>query len=140
MATVYEIAPEELIKAVALDLKEKEKLKMPDWAAHVKTGAQKERAPENEDWWYVRAASILRKIYVNGPVGVQRLRTAYGGKKNRGVKPERFYRGGGKIVRVVLQEFDKKGFTEKVKDGRKLSSKGQSYLDKIASELAKKTK
>jgi small subunit ribosomal protein S19e len=140
MATVYEIPPGEMIKAVALDLKEKEKLKMPDWAAHVKTGAQKEKAPQDADWWYMRAASVLRKIYVNGPVGVQRLRSAYGGKKNRGVKPERFYRGGGKIVRVVLQEFDKKGFTEKVKDGRKLSSKGQSYLDKIASELAKKSK
>lgn len=140
MATVYDTPADELIKAVALNLKEKEKLKMPEWAACVKTGVHRERAPQNPDWWYIRAASILRKIYIDGPVGVQRLRTAYGGRKNRGMKPEHFYRSGGKIIRTLLQEFDKKGFTEKVKGGRKITSKGQSYLDKIASELTKKTK
>ena len=140
MATVYEIPPDVLIEKIALDLKDKGKLKMPEWAKFTKTGAHKEKPPQDNNWWWIRAASILRKTYTNGPVGTQRLRTVYGGKKNRGVRPERFYRAGGKIIRTILQDFDTMGFTEKVKGGRKITSKGQSYLDKIATELATKSK
>ncbi len=141
MATVYEIPSDVMINEVALDLRDKNRLKMPDWAKSVKTGVHKEKAPEDDNWWWIRAASILRKIYFNGPVGVQRLRTVYGGKKNRGVKPEKFCRAGGKNIRVILQEFDRLGFTEKInRTGRKITPKGQSYLDKIATELTKKTK
>jgi small subunit ribosomal protein S19e len=142
MATVYEVSPGELITAAAKDLKENVKLKKPLWAEYVKTGAHADRMPEDPDWWYHRAASVLRKVYINGPVGVQSLRVAYGSTKNRGVKPQAFYKAGGKNVRVILQEFDKLGFTEKVvtkgQCGRRVTSKGQSYLDKIASNLLKK--
>lgn len=140
MTTVYEIPPDKMIEVVADDLKNKVKFNMPEWANFVKTGAHKERMPQNYDWWWIRSASVLRKVYLNGPVGVQRLRTAYGGKKNRGVKPERFYRAGGKIIRSILIEFDKVGFTEKVTGGRRITPKGQSYLDKLATEFSRKSK
>ncbi len=140
MTTVYEIPPDKMIEVVADDLKNKVKFNMPEWAKFVKTGAHKERMPQNYDWWWIRSASVLRKVYLNGPVGVQRLRTAYGGKKNRGVKPERFYRAGGKIIRSILIEFDKVGFTEKVNGGRRITPKGQSYLDKLATEFSRKSK
>ncbi|MDO8528528.1 MAG: 40S ribosomal protein S19, partial [Nanoarchaeota archaeon] len=66
-------------------------------------------------------------------------RTRYGSKKNRGMKPERFVKAGGKILRVILQQSDKAGFTEKVKDnkvlrtraGRKLTSKGREFLEGV---------
>jgi small subunit ribosomal protein S19e len=142
MTTVYEIPAGDLIEAAAKDLKEKALLKKPDWAEYVKTGSHVERIPENPDWWYHRAASVLRKVYINGPVGVQSLRVAYGSTKNRGVKPEAFRKAGGKNVRVILQDFDKLGFTEKVvtkgQCGRRVTAKGQSYLDKIATNLQKK--
>ena len=60
-----------------------EEIKPPDWAKFVKTGVHRKYPPQQEDWWYTRASSILMKIYLNGPVGVQRLRTYYGGKKER---------------------------------------------------------
>jgi small subunit ribosomal protein S19e len=141
MATVYEIPAGDLIEAAAKDLKENVKLKKPAWAEFVKTGTHVERMPENPDWWFHRAASVLRKVYINGPVGVQSLRVAYGSTKNRGVKPEAFRRAGGKNIRVLLQEYDRLGFTEKVvtkgQCGRRVTPKGQSYLDKIASNLLK---
>ncbi len=140
MTTVYEIPPEKMIEIAAGDLKNKVKFKMPDWAKFVKTGTHKERMPQDDDWWWIRSASILRKIYINGPVGVQRLKVAYGGKKNRGVKPEKFYRASGKIIRIILQEFDKIEFTKKVDNGREITSKGQSYLDKLATEFSRKPK
>lgn len=137
MATVYEVPTDKLIEKVALDLKENVKLKRPEWALFVKTGAHNERLPEDDNWWWTRAASVLRKVYINGPVGVQRLRTAYGGRKHRGFKPEEFRKAGGKIIRTILKEFDSLGFTEKVSGGRRITAKGQSYLDKIAGEIIK---
>jgi small subunit ribosomal protein S19e len=137
MATVYEVPAGKLIKEAARDLKENVKFNKPAWTEYVKTGAQVERIPEDPDWWYARSASILRKIYVNGPVGVRRLRTAYGGRENKGVKPQHFRKAGGKIIRVIMKQFDEIGFTEKVTGGRKISAKGVSFLDKAANAVSK---
>ncbi|MBN2251693.1 MAG: 30S ribosomal protein S19e [Candidatus Altiarchaeota archaeon] len=135
MATVYEVPADKLINEAARDLKENVKFNRPEWASFAKTGSHVERQPENVDWWWVRAASVLRKVYVNGPVGVQRLRCAYGGSKNRGVKTEKFRRAGGKNIRVILKQFDELGFTEKVTGGRKITAKGRSFLDKTAGRV-----
>ncbi|VVB51012.1 30S ribosomal protein S19e [uncultured archaeon] len=139
MATVYDVHPEKLIKATAKDLKENVKLERPQWALYVKTGVTKESPPEDADWWWTRAAAVLRRIYVDGPVGVQRLRTQYGGRKHRGVKPEEFRRGSGKILRHALQKFDELGYTVKTenKKGRVITPKGRAYLDNLAASVAK---
>lgn len=139
MATAYDVPADKLIPRVAEDLKTKIKLEMPEWAHLVKTGAHKERIPMNEDWWWFRAASILRKMYIRGTTGVRKLRVLYGGRKNKGAMPDKFYPAGGKIIRTILKEFDNLGFTEKIeKQGRKITPKGQAYLDKIATGILKK--
>ena len=84
MTTVYDVPADLLIKRVAEKLKSM--VKPPEWAKYVKTGVHKQRAPEQEDWWYIRLASILRRVYIDGPVGIERLRTYYGGRKRRGVQ------------------------------------------------------
>jgi small subunit ribosomal protein S19e len=138
MATVYDVPADRLIKETAEDLRENVKLRRPDWALYVKTGVSRERKPVNPDWWWVRAASILRRIYIDGPVGVQRLRTYYGGKKNRGRIPREFRRASGKVIRTILKELDSEGLTEAGKRGRGITPKGQSYLDKISSKITLK--
>lgn len=45
------------------------KLKLPDWVDLVKTGLYKELAPFDEDWFYIRAASIARHLYLRSPAG-----------------------------------------------------------------------
>lgn len=136
MTTPFDVPADKLINVAGKDLKENLKFKKPEWADFVKTGISRERAPENPDWWWIRAASILRKLYIkNNPIGVERLRTAYGGRKNRGVKPEHFYKGSGKIIRTILQEFDNLGLTEKTPKGRKITEKGIIYLNNICSKL-----
>ena len=105
----------------------------------VKSSPSKERPIDDEDFWYKRAASILRQIYRRGFIGVNRLKTKYGSKKNRGFAPERFMKAGGKIIRVILQQADAAGFTEqvkaikgtKVKPGRKLTDKGKKFLEGV---------
>jgi len=138
MATVYDVPTDALIKETAQDLKDNVKIERPEWALIVKTGVSRERKPQDQNWWWVRAASILRRIYIEGPVGVQRLRTYYGGKKNCGHKPNEFRRASGKVIRTLLKELDTKGLTESSRDGRKLTKKGQSYLDKIASTISQR--
>lgn len=141
MTTAHDITPDELITALADELKNNVKFPRPDWSLNVKTGAHKERAPEDPDWWWMRSASVLRKLYVDGPTGSRKLKVEYGGRKNRGRRPEEFRKAGGKILRVILQQFDEIGFTikdDKKKKGRLLTSKGRSFIDKIASKLAQK--
>jgi small subunit ribosomal protein S19e len=139
MATVYDVPADKLIKETAQDLKENVKLERPEWALIVKTGTNKERKPSNIDWWWVRAASILRRVYMEGPVGVQRLRTAYGGTKNRGHKPNKFFKASGKVIRAILKELDGAELTASSKMGRKITDKGRSYMDKIASKISSST-
>ncbi len=120
-------------------LKQFPEFQSPEWVDFVKSSPSKERPIEELDFWYKRAASILRQIYKKKIVGVNRLRTRYGSKKNRGMKPERFIKAGGKILRTILQQADKAGLTEKVKDnkvlrtraGRKLTAKGKEFLEGI---------
>ncbi len=147
MATVYDVYPLELIEEVAKRLKEKG-IEMPEWAKFVKTGSGRERPPEQDNWWQIRAAAILRQIYIKGPIGVSRLRTKYGNRKNRGHSPEKHYKGSGKIIRTILQQLEKAGLVKQVEirkgnvlyKGRVVTDEGRSFLDKIASEIKKKHK
>ncbi len=138
--SVYEINPQGYNLKLAEALKKIPEFNKPEWVAFVKSSASKERPIDDEDFWHKRAASILRNIYLNKAAGVSRLRTRYGSKKNRGMKPEKFVRAGGKIIRVILQQSDKAGFTELVKHikgvrgrkvGRQLTKKGIEFLEGI---------
>lgn len=136
MANLYDVDPTELIKEVAKELKELN-IDKPEWTDFVKTGVHKERNPLDRDWWYLRCASILRKVYIFGPIGTQKLRRYYGGRKNRGHKPEKFFKGSGSIVRNALQSLEKIGFISKVdavnkKKGRIITNKGKSFVDKAS--------
>jgi len=135
MTTVYDVPADELVRAVAEKLKKMRAIAMPRWCVHVKTGVAKELPPMQKDWWYIRCASILRQIYINGPVGVSRLRTRYGGRQRRGVKREHFRKGSGKIIRVALTQLEDAGLVVKTKEARKISPKGQSLLDNTAHEV-----
>jgi small subunit ribosomal protein S19e len=139
MATIYDIDPTELIEEVAKELRKIDSVKPPVWATFIKTGHSKERPPIRNDWWYVRAAAVLRKVYRFGPVGVSKLRSMYGAKKNRGAKAEHFYKGSGNVIRKILQQLEKAEFLRQGKigihKGRIITPKGKSFLDKIATKL-----
>lgn len=136
MVSQRDTNPNEVISKASGELKKIKELEMPEWAKFVKTGAGKERPPLKNDWWHMRAASVLRRIAMTGPIGVAKLRTKYASKKNMGHKPERVYKAGGKVLRTILQQLEKAGlvrYTEKgVHKGRVVTPKGQSFLAKAA--------
>ena len=141
MPTIYNCNPSELVEKTSEELKKVETVKPPEWALFVKTGVHKERPPVKNDWWYSRAASVLKQVYRHGPIGVSKLRTKYGGKKNRGVKTEHFYKGSGNIIRKIIQQLEKEGFVKKdlknVHKGRSITAKGKKFLDDIAAKISK---
>ncbi|MDO5845416.1 MAG: 30S ribosomal protein S19e [Methanocorpusculum sp.] len=135
MTTVFDIPATTLIEKVADELKNVSEIKAPVWAEFVKTGVHKEMPPENPDWWYIRTAAVLRRIYVDGPIGVERMRTVYGGMQDCGSKPSHFRKGSGSIARKVMQQLEAAGYIEKVTAGRAISAKGRKFLDGVAHSL-----
>ena len=136
MTSARDVEPKLLIEKTAKELESK--IKMPEWAVYVKTGASRERPPEQGNWFFIRTASVLRRIYLDGPVGVSRLRSYYSARKRRGHKPAHSKKAGGKIIRTILQELEKIKLIEKVEKpnkGRKITREGQSFLDKIAKNI-----
>jgi small subunit ribosomal protein S19e len=135
MTTVYDIPADMLIRQVAEELKTNSQIQPPDWAAFSKTGVHKEMPPEDPDWWYVRAASVMRRVYIDGPVGIQRMRSFYGGKRDRGSNPSKFRRGSGSILRNVLQQLEAAGYIARNKEGRRVTPAGRAFLDGVANSL-----
>ena len=137
--TVYDFDQQEYNLKLAEALKKIPEFKKPEWAEFVKSSPSKERPIDDEDFWHKRAASILKQLYKRKIVGVNRLRTKYGSKKNRGYAPEKFRKAGGKIIRTIFQQSDQAGLTEimkskkgtKIKSGRQLTEKGKLFMEEI---------
>jgi len=138
MVTVKDVPADIFIERLAKCLKERfgTIVKPPTWAMFVKTGPHKERVPDNPDWWYYRAASILRKLYIaEGPIGIETFRTIYGGLQRRGSAPPHFRKCGGSHIRKILQQLEAAQLVSKTPQGRVLSPRGRALLDRIAWEV-----
>jgi len=128
-----------LISKIAEELKKDSNVKPTEWAPLVKTGVSKERPPVKKDWWYTRAASVLLAVHKLGPIGVSKLRIKYGSKKNRGVKPEHFYKASGNILRKILQQLEKSKLIKQteigIHKGRVITKEGMALVNKCAKQL-----
>ena len=140
MATLYDVPPEELIEALTETLADEDDIEAPDWPEYTKTGVDRELPPEQEDFWARRAASLLRKVAVDGPVGVNALRSEYGtskqGTTRYRVRPHQKTKGSGNIIRTALQQLEDAGYVETSEnDGRRVTGEGRSLLDDTAGDL-----
>jgi small subunit ribosomal protein S19e len=110
------------------------------WVDTVKTSHSNELPPQSPDWFYTRAASIARHVYLRKSVGVGRLRKAHGSTKNRGSRPSHHVDASGSVDRKVMQALEKLGILEQVeegeegygKGGRRITQSGMRDLDRIA--------
>jgi small subunit ribosomal protein S19e len=133
---VYDLTAQEYNLKLAEALKKFPEFTEPEWAKFVKSGPAKERPIDDPNFWHKRSAGILRQIYRRGTLGVNRIRTKYGSKQNKGMKPEHFKKAGGKIIRTILQQADKAGLTEQFnmkgkRAGRVLTKKGKEFLESV---------
>ena len=137
MAKVYDVPADILINRLSEILKN-EDIPAPDWAPFVKTGTHADKPPQNSGWWYVRCASILRKIYLHGPVSVNELRSMYGGGRPVGYGAAHHKDASGAIIRNAIHGLEKLGLVVNIeKKGRMLTKQGTKKLDVLATEILK---
>ncbi len=138
---IHDVDPTQLVHRVAEELKKEPVVKPADWAPFVKTGISRERAPVQADWWYIRAASILRKLFILGPVGTSKLRNKFSGRKNMGMAPEHVFPAAGNHIRKILQQLEKSGLAKQaakgVHKGRIITPRGQHLLEVTANQIMK---
>ena len=73
MTSYRDVSPTKLVAALRVEMDEYELVVAPEWAVDVKTGTHREMPPVQEDWWQTRAASMLRKVAIHGPIGTNHL-------------------------------------------------------------------
>ena len=139
MTTPHDVPAAKFIERLAKYLRENvEQVQPPAWAAVAKTGSHTEKQPQDADWWYKRAASVMRKVYVHGPVGLEKLRSDYGGRKGFSVKPNHASKGGGSNIRKILQQLEAAGFVQTARpQGRIMSPKGRKLMQEVSQDLQK---
>merc|ERR1711874_118597 len=105
------------------------------------TNVGKELAPYDEDWFYVRCASMARHMYIRSPVGVSTIRKIYCIRKSNGSSPSHWARGNGGVARKALQALEGLKLVEKDPNGgRRLTRQGRRDLDRIAAQIKNKAK
>jgi small subunit ribosomal protein S19e len=135
--SIFVVEPQKLIEVIAEKLKEYPEISPPEGSEFWKTAFYKELAPQDfENFWYIRCASILRKVKKFGPIGVNKLRKFYGGRNRKGSGLHHSARGSGKIIRVALQQLENAKLINNIeKEGRVVSSEGTSFLERTAYDI-----
>lgn len=122
----------------------------------IKTGVAKELSPYNPDWFYIRAASLARKVYLRPRLGVGRLRHIYGTNQNNGYARAHHVKVAGRNIRLALIALEKAGILMRTNDkrnknilgtvmegedsalyNRMVSPEGQRTLNEIAKSVLK---
>uniref|UniRef100_A0A8D1MBV7 Small ribosomal subunit protein eS19 n=1 Tax=Sus scrofa TaxID=9823 RepID=A0A8D1MBV7_PIG len=135
--TVKDVNQQEVVRALAAFLRKSGKLKVPEWVDTVKLVKHKELAPYDENWFYTRAASTPRHLYLWGSAGVGSMTKTYRGHQRDRVMPSHFSRGSKSVAHRLLQAREGLKMVEKDQDGgRKLTPQGQRDLDRIAGQVA----
>ena len=139
MTTPYDVPASKFIKILSKYIKENvDQVQPPAWAAIAKTGSHTEKQPQDADWWYTRTASILRKVYVHGPIGLESLRGDYGGRKGFSVRPNHASKAGGSNIRKILQQLEAAGLIQTTRPkGRVMSPKGRKLLQEVSQDVHK---
>lgn len=142
MTTYHDVPADLVINELAIRLASVEEVMAPEWASIVKTGTHRERPPNQDDWWFIRSAAVLRKVGKLGPIGANHMAQQFGGPKDRGVKSNRAVAGSRNIARNILQQLTSAGLvTSKmnaagtVNHGEVLTSEGQALLDDVANSV-----
>eukprot|EP01028_Stygiella_incarcerata_P013905 TRINITY_DN859_c0_g1_i1.p2 TRINITY_DN859_c0_g1~~TRINITY_DN859_c0_g1_i1.p2 ORF type:complete len:147 (+),score=41.66 TRINITY_DN859_c0_g1_i1:139-579(+) len=134
--TVKDVEALRYIKELAQHLKKSGQIELPKWVDLVKTAPTKEIAPVDPDWYFIRLASIARRIYLHPGLGVGGLRRLFGEKSRNKVSKSHVRLAAGSIIRTCLQDLEKMKMVEKAgHGGRKISKVGRRELDQVAARF-----
>ena len=132
-ATVRDVNGWRFVKALARHFKQEGKLFVPRCTEIVKTSHGRERAPQNEDWYYIRCAAVLRALYLRPGQGYGGLSKRFGIKKNRGSQPEITTRGARGLLHWACRSLEGLKLVTKGKEsGHVVTKEGRKKADTIA--------
>jgi len=148
------VPPNRFIALFAKNLEQSGKFEVPEWMDFVKTTTHKQLAPYEPNWLFIRAAAIARQIYLKGKgIGVKALRTKFGSRGTNGTISDHHYQACGKIIRYCIKQLEKMGLVETIvakveeedgeeagkqwTNGRRVSKKGRTDMDRVAKEVQK---
>jgi small subunit ribosomal protein S19e len=137
--TVKDVPAHKFITVLAAHLKKSGKFDLPVNSDLIKTGTHAELPPQDADWYYVRLASLFRRVYLHSGVGVGALRRMYGGcgATGTGTHKKHHIDAAGGNIRFALKALEKAKFVAQ-KDGqtgRFLTSAGRRELDSLAASI-----
>jgi len=138
LTTVRDVSPAVFIDAYAMHLKNSDKFPQPKMVDIMKTGCFKELCPADADWYFIRAAAVARKIYLQPGLGVGALSKKFGGQYRRGSQTNTYGKGSRGLIRSILQSLEEMEIVETNENGgRKATSRGQQNMDSIAGQAAR---
>jgi small subunit ribosomal protein S19e len=127
---VFAVDAQKAVKSMADALKSDARFNPPEWFGTVKGGPANERLPDSPDQWYMRVASVLRTVYIRGPIGTQRMRNKYGGRKEHTRGRAHHRKAGGKAIRLAMQKLQAAGYVKSEPKGRVLTPAGKAFVEK----------
>ena len=128
LITVKDVPASEFITAYAEHLKKTQKV-LPMKNSHfIKTGHYKKVSPYNEDWFYMRAATLARMVYLRPEIGISTLRNVFGGRENNGNANYHHALASGKVLRYALQQLEDANVLMRLNDQR--NKNNQTLPDK----------
>ena len=130
-ATVKDVPAQEFVSALAAHFKKTQKLTVPAYHDLIKTATYKELCPQDPDWYYVRAASVARKIYLRGGIGVGAFQKIYGGAKSNGSRRPHFAKAAAGIHRNILQALTEIDLVAKKKDKKSATAQTHNHTRSI---------
>ncbi|GFP84469.1 diacylglycerol o-acyltransferase 1 [Phtheirospermum japonicum] len=120
----------------ASHLKRSGKMELPEWTDIVKTGVLKGLSPYDPDWYYIRAVSMARKIYLRGGLGVGAFRRIYGRSKRNESCPPHLGKNSGSVARHIIQQLQKMSIVEvDPRGGRRITSRTNGISTKLLEVL-----
>ena len=152
LITVKDVPAHDFILAYADHLKKTQKIESIKNAHFIKTSHASHNSPYSEDWFFVRAAALARKLYIRPELGVETLKHLFGRRKNNGNAPYTHAVASGKVIRFALQQLEKSNIVMRLNDKRNkglkaipaieskklprvLTPEGQKELNEIAKQV-----
>nr|7QCA_ST0 Chain ST0, 40S Ribosomal protein S19 [Spraguea lophii 42_110]7QJH_RT0 Chain RT0, 40S Ribosomal protein S19 [Spraguea lophii 42_110]7QJH_ST0 Chain ST0, 40S Ribosomal protein S19 [Spraguea lophii 42_110]8BR3_ST0 Chain ST0, 40S Ribosomal protein S19 [Spraguea lophii 42_110]8P5D_ST0 Chain ST0, 40S Ribosomal protein S19 [Spraguea lophii 42_110]8P60_RT0 Chain RT0, 40S Ribosomal protein S19 [Spraguea lophii 42_110]8P60_ST0 Chain ST0, 40S Ribosomal protein S19 [Spraguea lophii 42_110] len=106
----------------------------------IKTSRGKETSPLDINWYYTRAASIIRKLLISKaknekPLSIVRFSSEYGCAKDRGNRPNKHVRASKGIIIKILNDLQEKGWVEKKENGWTLKKEAEEVSKQLIEKL-----
>ncbi|KAL6627912.1 40S ribosomal protein S19-A [Neocallimastix sp. 'constans'] len=138
--TVRDINSQIFVKAYATHLKNSGKMTSPKYVDRRMTSVKKYSINEN-DLYYIKAASIARHFYLRSNVSIGSLYKSYGGSSRHSIHSTSSLSynpttDSGNTIRKIIENLEVMGILEKdYYGGRRLSQKGRKSLDSEAIQI-----